>query len=287
VARPYRRPDAWPRKAPAILQDITQTLQVTWTPHVFIELNDEIPAYLTKAWDQLSSVARTAQFLDLARQIETYAVSEVQASYLPGYRIGPLQQLSLSRSDAAEIRTAFSALLFGWSQTFLLAEALRLALAGQKVGQTGIVTWTREATTWNQAIIPTADVTGTGEVVRNVLAEARQSLGLGEPPEVLLVIGQWPRYLRLAWDDLKATVQSPVFAALRGQLIEQARQFSTRLPGDVVLDQTRLRATNFNPIQIQRVREILERWVFRLPTEITLGAGFREALQSDGAAPAV
>jgi len=265
--------------APAILQDITQSLQLPWTPHAFVDLNDEVPTYVKHAWTQLAPLVRTAQFADLANEIESYVDSEVRNSYRPGYGPGSLQQLGISIGEAAEIRTAFGALLFGWSQTVLIVEALRLALDGQTIGMPNVVTWPREPTNWNQAIIPITDETVMGEVVRNVLAEARQSLGLSEPPEALLAIGSWPRYARMAWDDLSPLAQGPTFAALRGQMIEQARQRCARLPGHLELSDTQLQADSFNPIQIQRVREILDRWEFRLPTDMTLAACCRSALE--------
>ncbi|HEX5417498.1 MAG TPA: hypothetical protein VFZ25_17690 [Chloroflexota bacterium] len=278
MAQPQPLPGNGQPRAPAILQEITQSLQLPWTPHSFIDLNDEVPGYVKHAWDQLSPIVRTAQFVDLAHEIESSVDTAVRGAYRPGYGPGSLQQLGLSLGEAGEIRTAFSALLFGWSQTILIVEALRLALDGQKVGMKSAVSWPREPVNWTQAIIPTTDTNAMGEVARNVLAEARQSLGLSEPPEALLVIGSWPRYLRMAWDDLTAIVNGPTFTALRGELMEQARQRCTRLPGHLDLSETQLRANNFNPIQIQRVREILDRWAFRLPTDMTLATAFRYAL---------
>lgn len=279
MAQPQPMPGHGQPRAPAILQEITQSLEMPWTPHTFIDLNDEVPAYVQHVWAQLAPIVKTAQFADLAREIESYVDREVRANYRPGYGPGSLQQLGLTLGEGSEIRTALGALIFGWSQVLLVVEALRLVVDGQSVGMKNAVTWPREAATWNQAIIPTTDENVMGEVARNVLAEARQSLGLAEPPESLLAIGSWPRYVRMAWDDLAGLAQGPTFAALRGQLIEQARQHCARLPGRLDLSETQLRANNFNPIQIQRVREILDRWEFRLPTDLTLASCLRYALQ--------
>lgn len=285
MALPQQTPPSGQPQGVAILQDITLSLQLPWIPHSFIALNDQVPRYLELAWRQLGPIVITTQFAEQARATEQLAESTTRSMYRSGYQASDLRQLGIGLSEISIIRTALAALRFGWSQTLTMMELLRRALDGPPVGQPHGISWPREATTWATAIIPITDEKSASETVRRILQDARQTLGLAEPPESLLAIGKWPDYLNLAWADLTSVVQSAAFASTRGMLAEEARQQMESLPGWVDLSAAQLQAAGLNPIEIQRVREILDRWAFRLPTEIILASCLRYPLVNPASMP--
>lgn len=285
MALPQQTPPTGQPQGPAILQDITLSLQMPWIPHSFIDLQAEVPRYLELAWRQLRPLVLTAQFADQADATQQLADSVTRSMYRPGYQVGDLQQFGIGLGEVSVIRTALLALRFGWAQTLTMIEVLRRALDGFTVGQPHGISWPRRATTWATAIIPVTDEQTMGETVRRILDDARQTLGLSEPPESLLAIGKWPDYLRLAWDDLGPVVRTAGIGAARGSLADAARQRMESLPGTVDLSAAQLQAAGLSPVETQRVGSILGRWSLRLSTEIMLTSCLHYPLEDTPAIP--
>jgi hypothetical protein len=232
------------------------------------------------AWPELKPVASTAQFFRAAETLYCNAMDDTADMYSPSYGVGDLQQLGVALDDLSEVRIALTALLFGGAQALLAVEALRLGIGGQVPGRPRPEYWPRSRTTWNTELIPRVDVNAAGQTVRRVFAEARRVLSFAQEPLSLGVIGQFPRYLRIAWADVKSLLTTDEFAASVNDMISEAERLATNLPRQIAVTPECLMKAGLTERELHRVREILEASEDRLANELMLTALLRYPLGS-------
>jgi len=266
-----------------LYDDVRDTLQIWWVPAVFDALG-EVSGYLRLAWEQLKPSLETAQFARLAERAQKDALAAIQSLYLPSYDAGGVWQAGVPFDNQAEIRTALAALLFEQSQTLLATKALRLAIENDPPGGERRISWPRPSTTWALQPIPLVDERSVGERERRVFRAARQSLTLPWVPLSLLLLARWPRYLRLAWNDLTTVFREPEFAAAQTEMIEQSAAFCDLFPTKVDATPDYLERHGQSHFEIARAREILLAYDRLMPADLLLTACLRYPLGGHRAA---
>lgn len=239
-----------------VFDRVRDTLQISWVPPVFVALG-EMPRFLELAWAQLEPSLATAQFAQLAGRIRRDALATVQSLYRPSYGPGDVQQVGVPLAEQATVRSALEALIFGQTQTLLATKALRMALEDCPPGGQHPISWPRSSTTWAMQPLPTVDEESVGERDRRIFADARASLRLPWVPRSLLMLGRWPGYLQLAWNDLAGVFRTPEFGAAQTELIEQSAAYCDLFPVKVDLTPGRLKSQGLSPFEIHRARKIL------------------------------
>ncbi len=273
--------DTAPPDMAAIYEETRNFLGIPWTAAIF-QGYAMYPPLLRLAWAELRPNVVTLEFHADARQLREQAAAAMQALYRPGYDRSQVERWG---GDPHRIRAVGETFNYGNPKLLICARAVSRSLEGRRNDALREETDLRpaEPPPGEERIrhrrIDMVDPVNPPAVVAPTFLDIKQTLGLPLVNSDYRALARWPEYLHHAWEDLKATVQSPPYAHACDALALSADAAADRLEEPVTISPDILRREGVPATELENLVRVARLFADLLPGLILNVEGFRQAVE--------
>ncbi len=259
--------------APVPRSEIAAAFRSPLVPELFERL-EATPTYLVHVWPVIAASVDTAGFLGSALYLADMALDAVEEVYEPVTDRAALGEV-LTSDTVAAVDAALDVFHYLQPQALLAGAALAEAFDRPEVGGAGRIE-PRTLRPREQAHLE-ADLPSV-TTAAPLLVEVTETLQLQEPPQLYVVLGNWPLYLEASWDELQHLAAYPDFRRRGRALYYYARSGARFLAEPLRADADALRAAGIDDAEIAEARAIVDASVPVLATMVMHCTAMRLAL---------
>ena len=260
--------------APPTLAEVAATFRAPVAPEFFARLLDDAPRYLAHVWPVLKTSVDTEGFIGSALYMADMALDAVEEAYEPVLTPDGIRE-AVPSEELAAVEQALDVFHYLQPQALLAGAALAEAFERTAVGGAGRIEARherpRDATHLAVGIPERA-------IATPLMVEIAELLQLEAAPQLYAVLGNWPAYLEVAWDELQHLAAYPDFRRRGRALYFYARSGSRFLAEELRADQDALRAAGIEDEEIAVARTIVDASLPALATMVMHVTAMRLAL---------
>lgn len=250
-----------------VYHQIRQTLRVTG-----VNLNFRTWAsfehFFPAMWDAMQPNLETWIFEDAADQVRAEAIHATEGLG----RVGAVAGADLGESQAFQVRAALDLYHYVNPKLLVLTSAVRLALEGESLGQSGSQEPERVQRGAPAGMYPMemVDEDPNDKRVEAVFRDIKTTLGLSQINSDYRTLALWPDYLEAAWTGLKPITQRNEYRQAADALRERSRALARALPLPVPLSRERIEETGEDVDKVMQTTEKFEQLLPGLILNIAL-----------------
>lgn len=273
--------DTAPPDVAAIYEETRNLLGIPWTAAIF-QGYAMYPPLLRLAWAELKPNVVTLEFHADARQLREQAAAAMQALYRPGYDRSQVERWG---GDPHRIRAICETFNDGNPKLLICARAVSRSLEGRRTDALREETDLRpaEPPPGEERIrhrrIDLVEPVNPPAVVALTFLDIKQTLGVPLVNSDYRALARWPEYFHHAWEDLKATVQSPAYQQACDALAQGGDAAADRLEEPVTISPDILRREGVPAEQLDNLVRVARLFADLLPGLILNVEGFRRGVE--------
>lgn len=263
-----------------IYHDIKRTMAEPLVGDIFRAFA-AFPPFLELVWWEIKPLIGSTVFEGLADRIRAHAVACArQHLYVPDHS-SILANRGLDQTEIARIRDAVEVFYQTDPRLLAIATAVHESLTVGPIG-----TATRGPIPHPPASpLPAVPLTlvspaAAPDSVRQVFDDVNMTLGVPFVVGDVRALARWPKYLQMAWEDVKGQLRTAEFRRHAQEIDDIATAGVHELPRLVRIDATTIRGAGVRQDQLNQVYELVDLFQRMLPTLVGTIALLRLGLNS-------
>ncbi|HZD58917.1 MAG TPA: halocarboxylic acid dehydrogenase DehI family protein [Anaerolineae bacterium] len=265
----------------AIYEDIKQSLKLPWTPLIFQSFA-MYPPFLQFIWHQLKPSTLTEQFRIDADRARGFAEIFVSEAHVQKYKHEDALANNLSVKDLIDIQTTLEAFHYGNSKLLLIGGALNKAIGGLSTGGDGNTESSHED--FGDRVIRKIDINPVEEEeasddTKAIYQDIKATLGVSIINTDYKAVGDWPGFLKLAWDDLKLFIIWPSYSEGKSSLFEFAHHAADRLAYPIKMGRDEMESAGIHEEDFDAIEEMVSLFAGILPGLMLNVAEMRQVVE--------
>jgi hypothetical protein len=272
---PEIMPDEADERIRPIYEDVQRTLRVPFVNFIFRTLAN-YPDYFEAAWSHLSPVLRTRVFEQAADELRARALLEPipNASDVEWEALGDMEQIRPFSDSIHYVLPKLLLIATAWDEDVLDVkpeERHRSGTTGDLQGAEiplGVAEGTRKA-----PMMDPKQATGELRALFEAIKKKHAHPGVATYYRAL---GNWPAFLRAAWDRIEPHVGSDAYEERKRVLINHVQAAVHALPS-VMVDRP-IRERGVAPEKMEEIKAILTVFRFKLIPDLLLDVALIEAM---------
>ncbi|MCP3166140.1 halocarboxylic acid dehydrogenase DehI family protein [Myxococcus qinghaiensis] len=240
-----------------VYHELRRTMRVTGVD-VSLRTWAAYPRFFVAMWEAMEPNVETRAFEEAALGLW----QEVLDSTVQWEVLGAWNAVTLGPSQRFHARGALELYETMQPRVLLMVSAVRMALEGQVVGQSGALgTLERleRGVPSRMAAMEWVAEKPADAALRSLFADIVKTVGPPGVPGEYRAMACWPSYLETAWRRLKPRMKDEDFQEEADRLLESARRRARALPYPVALSRERVAALGEDADAVLKVTQALER----------------------------